>query len=166
MIRMLRDWGAAVLVGIAVFFVVDWLSHGSAAKGSGPAPAFELVNVAGGTTKLADYAGKTVVLNFWGSWCPPCRQEIPEFAAYAKAHPDVPILGIAVNSGGGASLATTAERLGVNYAVLESTENVVDAYGVDVFPTTFVIGPDGKIGTVVRGAIDEDGLARAVTSIE
>jgi thiol-disulfide isomerase/thioredoxin len=162
MIRMLRDWGAAVVVGLLVFFVVDWLSQ--SAVPSGAAPAFELVNVAGGTTKLADYAGKTVILNFWGSWCPPCRQEIPGFAAYATAHPDTPILGIAYNSGGGDKLAKDAKRLGITYAVLESDRAVIDAYGVDVFPTTVVVRPDGTIAKIVHGAIDEDTLAATVAA--
>ena len=98
MIRMLRDWGAAVLVGLGVFLAVDWMSSGADLRGK-EAPAFALENVAGGTTALADHAGKTVVLNFWGSWCGPCVQEIPELARWSADNPDVPILGIAVRSG-------------------------------------------------------------------
>ncbi len=163
MIRMLRDWGAAVVVGLAVFFMVDWLATGSDPSGD-PAPAFELVNAAGGTTSLADYAGKTVVLNFWGSWCGPCVQEIPEFAAWSAANADVPILGIAARSGSGAKLAENAARLGVTWPVLESDDDVLGAYNVQVFPTTVVVGPDGVIKTVMRGAIDADGLERLVSS--
>lgn len=163
MIRMLRDWGAAVAVGLAVFFLVDWLGRGADPTGK-PAPAFELANAAGGTTKLADYAGKTVVLNFWGSWCGPCVQEIPEFAAWAELNADVPILGIAQGSGSGDKLAQSATRLGVTWPVLESDAAVLSAYGVQVYPTTVIVGPDGAIQTVVRGAIDAEGLEKAVAS--
>jgi peroxiredoxin len=163
MMRMLRDWGAAVAVGLAVFFVVDWLATGADPTGD-TAPAFELANAAGGTTKLADYAGKTVVLNFWGSWCGPCVQEIPEFAAWAAQNTDVPILGIAQGSGSGATLAAKASGLGVTWPVLESNSAVLSAYNVQVYPTTVIVGPDGAIQRVVRGAIDANGLERAVAA--
>ncbi|MDP2308149.1 MAG: TlpA disulfide reductase family protein [Pseudomonadota bacterium] len=163
MIRMLRDWGAAVAVGLAVFFLVDLLSSSADPTGD-MAPAFELANASGGTTKLADYAGKTVVLNFWGSWCGPCVQEIPEFATWAEQHADVPILGIAQGSGSGEKLAKSATRLGVTWPVLESSPAVLSAYGVQVYPTTVIVGPDGAIKQVVRGAIDADGLEKAVAS--
>ncbi|MFN7144033.1 MAG: TlpA family protein disulfide reductase [Myxococcota bacterium] len=163
MMRMLRDWSLAVVVGLGVFLAVDWLSKGADLSGKA-APAFELVNVAGGSTTLSDYAGTPVVLNFWGSWCPPCVQEIPEFATWAAENPDVPILGIAVRSGEGAKLAKDAARLGVTWAVLESDEEVLADYHVDVFPTTVVVGADGTIKATARGAIDAEALAEMVAA--
>jgi hypothetical protein len=160
---MLRDWGVAVLIGVAVFFAVDALSKGADRRGD-EAPAFELQNAAGGTVKLADYAGKTVVLNFWGSWCGPCVGEIPEFAAWSADHPDVPILGISYRSGAGGKLERDARRLGVTWPVLEADASVLAGYGVDVFPTTFVVGPDGLIHGTAKGAIDADALGQLVAS--
>lgn len=165
MMRMLRDWGVAIVAGLAVFFFVDWLSTG-ASLADKPAPAFELVNAAGGTTKLSDYAGKTVVLNFWGSWCGPCVQEIPEFASWSADHRDIPILGIAARSGAGDQLARDASRLGVTWPVLESDDDVLSAYNVQVFPTTVVVGPDGAVKSVARGSIDASGLDALVASAE
>lgn len=159
--RMLRDWSLAVIVGLAVFLAVDWLSKGADLSGKA-APGFELVNVAGGSTALAEYAGKPVVLNFWGSWCPPCVAEIPEFAAWSAENPDVPILGIAVRSGAGAKLAKDAARLGVTWPVLESDAEVLADYHVDVFPTTVVVGADGTIKATAQGAIDADALGEMV----
>lgn len=159
--RMVRDWTLAVIVGLAVFLAVDWLSKGADLSGKA-APGFDLVNVAGGSTTLAEYAGKPVVLNFWGSWCPPCVAEIPEFAAWSEENPDVPILGIAVRSGEGAKLAKDAARLGVTWAVLESDADVLADYHVDVFPTTVVVGADGTIKATAQGAIDADALGEMV----
>jgi peroxiredoxin len=160
---MLRDWSIAVLVGVAVFFAVDWLSKASDPRGE-VAPAFSLPNAAGGTIALADYAGKPVVLNFWGTWCPPCRHEIPAFARWSAENPEVPILGIAQGSGSGAKLLREAKELGVTWPVAEADTAVISAYGVSVFPTTVVVGADGKIVGAAYGELDEGGLDKLVAS--
>ena len=129
---------------------------------SGVAPPLELVNVAGGTTSLAALHGQVVVVNFWGSWCGPCRAEIPEISKWATAHPDVKVLGVAVNSGSGAKLAKDAAQLGITYEVLEATDAAVSAWRVDVFPTTFVIGADGNIKAAQPGRLDLDALQALV----
>src|SRR3954463_12795480 len=64
----------------------------------GPAAAFDLVDAQGKPQRLADYKGRYVVLNFWATWCVPCIQEIPEIAAFAKAHPEVVVIGVAVDA--------------------------------------------------------------------
>jgi thiol-disulfide isomerase/thioredoxin len=164
MMRMIRDWGLAILVGAAVFFVVDRLSSNATPDGK-PAPAFVLSDTSGSEVKLSDYAGKVVVLNFWGTWCPPCRKEIPEFAAWSKDNPDVPILGLAdPDSGHGERLQREAQTLGVTWPVLEADRSVLSNYGVDVFPTTLVVGPDGVIKGGVRGGIDREGLDALVAA--
>ena len=163
MIRLLKDWGVALAVGVAIFYAANMLSQGSG-PARGMAPPFTLVNAEGGTTSLAEYQGKTVVLNFWGSWCSPCRAEIPEFASWAADHPDVPVLGIAVRSGEGAQLAENTRRLGVNYPVLESTSEVLDAYGVDGYPTTVVIDGDGQIVSSRSGRMGRSELDTLVAA--
>lgn len=159
--RLVKDWGLALLVGFCVYLLVSFFSSSGTPR-DGAAPPFELANVAGGTVRLEDLRGKPVVVNFWGTWCPPCRHEIPAFAAYATDNPDVPVLGIAVRSGAGASLAKQAAALGITYPVLESTAAVIQAYGVEVYPTTFVLKPDGGIATVFAGGITRAQLESAV----
>ena len=154
MIRLIKDWALALVVGIAVFLLADWMSDAPAPKSMTEAPAFTLVNADGGTTSLAEFKGRTVVVNFWGSWCGPCRKEIPEFARFAKKHPEVTVLGIAQGSGSGATLAASAKALGINYPVLEATDAVLQDYGVSGYPTTFVVGPDGRIRKSWGGMID------------
>ena len=145
----------AIGVGFLVFWMTQWASL---PKSSGAAPEFVLTDVAGGTLSLADLRGKTVVLNFWGSWCPPCRAEIPEFAAWHKENPDIPLIGIAVRSGQASTVAQKAKSLGINYQVVVADDAVVSEYGVSVFPTTIVVDPEGQIAAVVSGTIGRNQL--------
>jgi thiol-disulfide isomerase/thioredoxin len=161
--RFLKDWGVSLAVGIAVFFAVQW---SSAPKSSGVAPDFQLVNVAGGVDALSGYEGKLVVLNFWGSWCPPCRAEIPEFAEWHAQNPDIPLIGIAVRSGSAEQVAEKAKMLGVNYTVLVGDDQVVDDYNISVYPTTVIVRPDGKIGSVTSGSMGRRELEAAVRQVQ
>lgn len=149
--RLLQDWGIAIAVALALIGGASLLDRANLP--SGAAPDLVLVNVAGGATSLAGLRGQVVVVNFWGSWCSPCRAEIPEISKWAAAHPEVKVLGVAVNSGSGPALAASAERLGVTYDVLESTNQVVSDWKVNVFPTTFVIGPEGDIKAMQTGRL-------------
>jgi len=149
----------AIGVGFLVFWMTQWASL---PKSSGAAPEFVLTDVAGGTLSLADLRGKTVVLNFWGSWCPPCRAEIPEFAAWHRENPDIPLIGIAVRSGQASTVAQKAKSLGINYAVVVADDAVVSDYGVSVFPTTIVVDPEGQIAAVVSGTIGRKQLDQLI----
>ena len=97
MSRMLRDWGVALLVAVGVYGVASWLQVRVDVPEQ--APPFALSSLDGDPIVLADYKGQTVVLNFWASWCGPCRHEVPEFNRFAQAHPEIPVLGLAVQSG-------------------------------------------------------------------
>lgn len=158
--RLLQDWALAIGVALALIAGASFFDRGN--HPSGEAPALELVNVTGGTTSLADLQGSVVVVNFWGTWCPPCRAEIPEISRWAVKHPDVRVLGVAVNSGSGDALAEAASKLGVTYDVLEGTDRVVSDWKVDVFPTTFVIGKDGMVKAVRTGRISSADLEALV----
>jgi len=158
--RLLQDW--ALALGVALALIAGMSMFGGGSPSSGPAPALALVNVGGGTTDLLDLKGQVVVVNFWGSWCPPCREEIPEISKWAAAHPDVRVLGVAVNSGSGAQLASQSARLGVTYDVLEGTRTAVSDWQVSSFPTTFVIGRDGEIKAARTGALSAGELQTLV----
>lgn len=153
--KLMKDWGLSLLVGLLVFFMVQW---SGSPKSSGEAPAFKLANASGGIVQLEEYRGKPVILNFWGSWCPPCRAEIPEFIEWHKDHPDVPILGIAARSGQASTVAQKAKDLGINYTVLVANDKVLEDYQIDAFPTTVLVKADGSIGMVRVGAIGKSEL--------
>jgi thiol-disulfide isomerase/thioredoxin len=162
MSRMLRDWGLALAMAVGCFFLADFVSKLRGASSGEAAPDFTLVNLAGGTTSLAEYRGRTVVLNFWATWCGPCKAEIPEFSAYAGDNPDVAVLGVVVPRNEGDALASIVDRFPIRYPVLVADDPTVSEYGVDVFPTTVVVRADGTVADVVHGAIDRGTLERMV----
>ena len=162
MARLLRDWGLALGMALACFFVAEAVSRMRATDEGEAAPEFSLANLAGGTTALSDYRGRTVVLNFWATWCGPCKAEIPEFSAYAQANPDVAVLGVVVPRNEGDQLASIVDTFPIRYPVLVADGTTVNRYGVDVFPTTVVVRGDGTVSGVVHGAIDRGMLAEMV----
>jgi peroxiredoxin len=113
-----------------------------------PAPAFALTTTAGKTVRLADYRGKTLVVNVWGSWCPPCRLETPDLIAEAKgqASRGVAFLGVDTTETADVVRAFVAAK-GIPYpqAVTTGTSAFAKAYDIRNYPTTLVIGPDGVL---------------------
>ena len=124
------------------------------------APPFELVGLDGASVRLADFRGRTVVLNFWATWCGPCRLEAPTFAAFARAHPEITVLGV-VADGPAAKVRAAARELGITYPVVLGDAATFGAYGVTTYPTTVVVGPDGEVRSAHTGLMVRPQLAWA-----
>lgn len=104
--------------------------------------------------RLSDWRGKAVLLNFWATWCGPCKIEMPWFIELQKQYgaQGLQIVGIAMDDSGKEDIAKFAKEMGVNYPVLLGKEEVGDAYGgVPALPETFFIGRDGKIVDKIIG---------------
>ena len=129
-----------------------------------PAPDFALQSLDGKTMHLSDFRGKAVLLNFWATWCEPCKIEMPWFAELQKQYGPggLQVLGIAMDDASPEDIAKFARDLGVNYPILVGKEAVGDAYGgVQFLPETFYIGRDGKLvdkvfGLKGKGEIEDD----------
>lgn len=114
-----------------------------------PARDIELGLLGGGSLSLSNLTGEVVVLNFWASWCPPCRQEMPSFQVISEEFKDqgVVVLGIAVSDTREAA-SQFAESAGVTYPLaLDHTGAITRAYRVTNMPTTFIIN---RVGVVAR----------------
>ena len=130
-----------------------------------PAPDFTLPSLDGRKVKLSDYRGKAVLLNFWATWCPPCKVEMPWFADLQKQYgrDGFVVLGVAMDDSEPATIAKFASQLGVNYEVLLGTDKVSDDYGdVQYLPTTFYIGRDGTIVDKSTGLLDRKDIENSV----
>lgn len=130
-----------------------------------PAIDFTLYDQFGNEHTLSDYKGKTVFLNFWGTWCPPCRREMPDiqklYEEYqAEEDPSVIILGIAApnygQEGSEEEICAFLEENGYTYpVVMDTTAEVFMEYGIYSFPTTFMIDTDGNIFGYASGQLSE-----------
>ena len=125
------------------------------------APQFELAALAGGTLRLADFAGRVVFVNFWATWCGPCRRELPAFAEFLAEQDTNGATIIAIDNGESAEqVQTFLDEIGVQGLpiALDPDMNTRRVYGVFNLPTTFVIAPDGTVATIKFGEITLDDL--------
>ena len=163
---------AVALVGLLLALLIWKVAHGSGAKAAPgkPAPNFTLNRIdKSGTLQLASLRGKVVVLNFWASWCYPCKQEAPTLAAAAKRWAGrVVVLGVDVNDFTGDARAF-AHKYGLDYPIVHDNHNVTSpTYGLTGLPETFFIDRTGKVVVHVAGQVNatdvQDGVERALKS--
>jgi len=120
------------------------------------APAWALKDLAGNTVRSDQFAGKTVVVDFWATWCGPCRMEIPGYIELQKKYADkgLVVIGVSLDRQGPGVVKRFAAENGINYPIVMGDEKIVDAFGgVEGIPTTFIIGPDGTIRHKKVGAM-------------
>jgi peroxiredoxin len=122
---------------------------------------FALSDLDGRPAALSDYAGQPVMVNFWATWCPPCRLEMPEFQRAFEAHQQDGLVILAVNEYEEAEDVRSFfyDEMGFTFTpLLDSDGEVGQAYGAAGLPATFFIGPDGEIVAIHRGLLSETQL--------
>ncbi len=130
---------------------------------------FKLKDINGASVNLADYKGKVVLVNFWATWCGPCKVEIPEFAQVYSEYKDqgFVILGVLAND------TPTKDQLHafmteykMTYPVLFSNEQIESAFGsVWALPTSFLVGRDGKVCAKQLGPASREDVERAIKQL-
>lgn len=135
----------------------DWLEI--------PAPDVEFATLDGGTAYLSDYHGQVVILNFWGTWCPPCRVEIPHLVRAQESLAELggTIIAPAVGSGSPENILDFAADYGINYPIwIVSDAVAVTKFAAPGYPFTMLISPDGVIRRTYVGPQTEETLLRDV----
>jgi thiol-disulfide isomerase/thioredoxin len=145
-----------ILVAAMLFFGMRSSRHGAAGGGANigrgpngqPAPDFTLDSLEGKPLQLSSLHGQAVLLNFWATWCGPCKIEMPWFVELQKEYgpQGLQIVGVAMDDSDKGDIQKFVKEMGINYPILLGKEAVGEQYGgVDVLPTTFFIDRDGKI---------------------
>ncbi|HKW63258.1 MAG TPA: TlpA disulfide reductase family protein [Candidatus Acidoferrum sp.] len=112
-----------------------------------PAPAFKVDTLDGKPLSLADYKSKVILLNFWATWCGPCRAEIPDLVELQKKYKDqLQIIGLVVDDDDEDAIKKFAEKLGINYPIAIATDEMRTEYGgIPALPTSFVLDGEGRV---------------------
>jgi thiol-disulfide isomerase/thioredoxin len=119
---------------------------------------FELQDLNGNPMRLSQFRGHPVIVDFWATWCPPCRKQIPELKdLYTRFHKSkgLEIIGVAcdtIQGDGAREIAPFVHKFKINYPILLASEPVVDSIGVEAIPTTLFIAPDGRVVQKLMGA--------------
>ncbi|MEK5069681.1 thiol-disulfide oxidoreductase ResA [Sporosarcina sp. FSL K6-1508] len=152
----------AVLAGAVVFSIyssftkekIDILKVGDVA------PDFALVDLDGESHQLSDYKGQGVFLNFWGTWCAPCKKEMPAMGRQYQVYKDQGIQVLAVNiAESDLKVRTFAEQYGMTFPTLiDKNKSVMQAYSIRPLPTTLLINPEGKIVKIITGEMSEKSI--------
>ena len=136
------------------------------------APDFALQSLDGKTVHLSDFRGKAVVLNFWATWCAPCKIEMPWFVDFQKEYgpQGLQLVGVAMDDASPSDIADFAKQMNVNYPILVGKEAVGQSYGgIPFMPETFYIDRNGKIidnafGLKSKSEIEDD-MKRIIASV-
>lgn len=143
----------AIFVAAVAFTLYQAFNHNDVAEGD-PAPNFVLKNLDGEKVKLSDFRGKGVLLNFWGTWCEPCKKEMPYLNAVYKTNmKGVVIVGVNIGQPN-ITVSNFANRYDIQFPMLLDKNNAVtNRYNIGPIPTTFLINEDGIVVNKIPHAI-------------
>jgi peroxiredoxin len=133
-----------------------------------PAPDFALKDADGKTVRLSDYRGKVVLLDFWATWCGPCKIEIPWFIEFERKNKDkgFAVIGVSMDEEGWTVVKPFIADLAINYRILQGDDQTATLFGgVDSLPTTFLIDRDGKIASVHVGLAGKDAFENGIKQL-
>jgi peroxiredoxin len=128
-------------------------------------PEFELPRLGGGTLRLSELRGRTVLIDFWATWCEPCVDQVPGLNALwrEQGQRGLAVLGIAVDVEGASVVGPWVEEYGVEYPILLGDEGLAFDFGVLGFPALVVITPEGELGPVHMGVASREELLALVS---
>jgi peroxiredoxin len=138
------------------------------AESAAPAPEWELKDLDGKAVRSSDFKGKIVVLDFWATWCGPCRAEIPSFVSLQNkyAPQGLVVVGASVDEGGAPTVKQFTQKQDVNYPVVLTDEKVQQAFGgIEAIPTTFIIDRAGRVVKKHVGFADREEFEQEIKAL-
>jgi thiol-disulfide isomerase/thioredoxin len=156
-----------VLAGL-IAFDAERRSAAAAESSRPSAPAWSLPDVNGKTVRSSDFKGKVVLLDFWATWCPPCRDEIPGFIELQEQYGDqgLVVVGVSLDEGGAAVVKRFMQRFKMNYPVVMGDEKVANDFGgIRGIPTTFVLDREGRIVSRHVGFAEKEVFEREIKGL-
>ncbi|MFM9326995.1 redoxin domain-containing protein [Paenibacillus mesotrionivorans] len=131
------------------------------------APPFQVADLEGGRRSLGDWSGKPLVLSFWGTFCPPCTEEMPALQNQAAKWAEQGVGVVGMNLGENAvTVRSFIQQYGIRFPIYMDVDDIVrKAYGVNQYPTTFFIRPDGRIHKIIMGKMDEATIDSSVEAM-
>lgn len=158
-----RFFAVAVLMTAILFACTDKTAQSSGAVASD----FTLQDLNGKNVKLSDYKGRVVLLDFWATWCPPCRASIPAIEKIHKAYKDkgLVVLAVSLDEGGWDAVKSFITEYGITYTVLKGTEDVAVNYMVRTIPMLLVLDKQGRISKRYLGFGNEEDLENDIKAI-
>ncbi|MBN1967556.1 MAG: TlpA family protein disulfide reductase [Anaerolineae bacterium] len=163
--RVLRSYWTWIGAGGVLVLGALLLSLAAPGGRANAAPDFSLAGLDGEAVALSDYRGQYVLVNFWATWCPPCRAELPDLVSFYHDHADEGFILIGVNEQETAAVASAfLNEQNLDFLVVTDTNGaVLNRYGTSSLPSSFLIDPDGVIVQRWSGMISRATLEAAVT---
>ena len=151
--------------------MIGWVGVGcvsAAPAARKPAPDFTVKTLEGNSLKLSSLKGKVVLLDFWATWCPPCRAEIPHFKELYSQYKGkgLEIIGLSIDQDGEAAVRPFAKENGINYPLAIGNQALTQVYGgILGIPTTFLIDKQGKIAQKYIGYHEKEVFEKEIQAL-